>query len=149
MEKKKLHLVGWNKIIKPKEEGGLGIQQARAKNIALLAKLNWRLYHEKDSLWAKTVLHKYCSQSRRNSQDPDKLPCSSVWTAIKAGFPVFEKGVCWNVGTSSKLQFWESKWIKGGSVKELIEGPLSQSETDLSIADIFQDGEMVLGKTIL
>lgn len=52
MEKKKLHLVGWNKIIKPKDEGGLGIQQARAKNIALLAKLNWRLYHEKDSLWA-------------------------------------------------------------------------------------------------
>lgn len=44
VEKKKLHLVGWNKIIKPKEEDGLGIQQARAKNIVLLAKLNWRLY---------------------------------------------------------------------------------------------------------
>ena len=40
-EKKKLHLVGWSKVIKPKEEGGLGIQAAQAKNIALLAKLNW------------------------------------------------------------------------------------------------------------
>ena len=39
-EKKKLHLVVWNKIIQPKEEGGLGIQAARAKNVALLAKLN-------------------------------------------------------------------------------------------------------------
>jgi len=61
MEKKKLHLVGWNKIIKSKNEGGLGIQATRARNIALLAKLNWRLYQEKDALWAKVVLNKYCS----------------------------------------------------------------------------------------
>ena len=45
--KKKMHLVGWNKIIKPKEQGGLGIQSAKEKNIALLAKLNWRMYQEK------------------------------------------------------------------------------------------------------
>ena len=42
-EKRKMHLVGWEKIIRPKEEGGLGIQPARAKNVALLAKLNWRM----------------------------------------------------------------------------------------------------------
>ena len=51
-EKKKLNLVGWNKIIKPKEEGGLGIQVAREKNLALLAKLNWRMNKEKEALWA-------------------------------------------------------------------------------------------------
>ena len=39
-EKRKMNLVRWSKIIKSKEEGGLGIQAARAKNIALLAKLN-------------------------------------------------------------------------------------------------------------
>ena len=49
-DKKKLHLVGWNKIIQPKEEGGLDIQAVRAKNVVLLAKLNWRMYQEKDSL---------------------------------------------------------------------------------------------------
>lgn len=54
----KLHLVGWNKIIKSKEEGGLGIQVARVKNIALLAKLNWRLYQEKYSFWAKVIIEK-------------------------------------------------------------------------------------------
>ena len=60
-EKKRLHLVGWSKVIRPKEEGRLGIQAAQAKNIALLVKLNWRLYHEKDSMWAKVLLSKYCS----------------------------------------------------------------------------------------
>ena len=42
-EKRRLHLVVWNKIIRPKEEGGLGIQAAKIKNLALLAKLNWRM----------------------------------------------------------------------------------------------------------
>ena len=61
IEKRRMHLVGWSKIVKSKEEGCLGIQVARANNIVLLAKLNWRLYHEKDSLWAKVMLSKYCS----------------------------------------------------------------------------------------
>ena len=39
-EKRKLHLIGWSKIVRPKEDGGLEIHAAKAKNLALLAKLN-------------------------------------------------------------------------------------------------------------
>ena len=53
--KRKLHVVGWKKIIKPKNEGGLGLQSAKEKNIALLAKLNWRLHFEKESIWARVL----------------------------------------------------------------------------------------------
>ena len=38
--KKKIHLIGWNKITKAKEESGLSIQATKPKNTALLAKLN-------------------------------------------------------------------------------------------------------------
>ena len=41
--KKKIHLISWKKISKPKRKGRLGIQATREKNIASLAKLNWRL----------------------------------------------------------------------------------------------------------
>lgn len=78
-EKRKIHLAGWSKIIKSKEEGGLGIEVARGKNIALLAKLNWRMFQEKDSLWTKFILNKYCIASRRRSQDPNKLPSFPNW----------------------------------------------------------------------
>ena len=44
--RKKVHLIGWNKITKAKEEGGLSIHAAKPKNIALLAKLNWRFHTE-------------------------------------------------------------------------------------------------------
>ena len=39
LNKKKIHLVGWSKITNPKELGGLGIFQAKARNSTLLAKL--------------------------------------------------------------------------------------------------------------
>ena len=82
-EKRKMHLVGWNKIIK-----------TRAKSIALLAKLNRRMNQEKDALWSKIILRKYCSSDRRRSRDPDKLPASPNWTTIKLGFQTFVKGIC-------------------------------------------------------
>lgn len=46
-----MHSVSWKKITKTKNERGLGLQAAKKKNTALLAKLNWRFYQEKDSLW--------------------------------------------------------------------------------------------------
>lgn len=38
-------------MTKSKEEGGLGLQSARGRNIALLNKLNWRFHVEKEALW--------------------------------------------------------------------------------------------------
>ena len=38
-EHKKLHMVGWKKVTKPKCRGGLGIQEASGRNLTLAAKL--------------------------------------------------------------------------------------------------------------
>ena len=46
---RKMHWVGWQKVTKPKKEGGLGIQTVQGKNISWLAKLNWRFHIEKES----------------------------------------------------------------------------------------------------
>lgn len=135
-EKRKLHLVGWEKVIRSKEEGGLGIESARAKNLALLTKLNWRMYHEKEALWAKVLLNKYCSQTRCNSKDPDKLPSSASWKAIKAGFPFFSNGIWWRVGQDSKKNVWLDNWVRGQSLRELIEGPLTREDMKCEIADL-------------
>ena len=103
-EKEKFHLVGWGKIIKPKEVGGLGIQATREKNLALLAKLNWRIYKEKEALWANVILKKYCSVDKRRSSNPNKLPASSNWKAIKVGFQTFANGICWGVGNGTRIR---------------------------------------------
>ena len=117
-EKRKMHLVGWSKIITDKENGGLGIQAARVRNIALLAKLNWRMNQEKEALWSRVILGKYCSADRRRSRNPDKLPASPNWAAVKLGFKTFEEGICWVVGNGEKINVWTDCWVKGQSLRE-------------------------------
>ena len=134
-EKRRMHLVGWEKVIRPKEEGGLGIQSARAKNLALLAKLNWHMYHEKEALWARMLLTKYCSNAKNRSNNPDSLPSSPNWNAIKVGFPYFSKGIWWRVGNNSKKSVWMDNWICGQPLRELIEGPLTKEDLHLIIVD--------------
>lgn len=58
---------------------------------------------------------------RRRSEDPDKLPSSPNWTAIKLGFPIFSKGICWGVGNGWRKNLWTDSWIRGHSLRELVE----------------------------
>lgn len=122
--------------MKPKEEGGLGIQASKAKNIALLAKLNWRMYQDQGAPWARVLLKKYCSILRARSRDPDKLLSSPNWKAIKLGFLIFLKGVCWGVGNGSRIWVWLDSWIKCESLRKMIEGPLNQEDYMLNVEDI-------------
>ena len=64
-----MYLVGWNKIIKPKEQGGLGIQYAKEKNIALIAKLNWQMHQEKVSHGLSKKQH----QKEENMRNKERL----------------------------------------------------------------------------
>lgn len=52
---KKIHWVGWQKVTRTKEEGGLGLQEAKGRNSTLLAKLNWRLHMESEALWVQVL----------------------------------------------------------------------------------------------
>lgn len=45
------HLVRWEKVIHPTEDGGLGIRSIKDKNKALLEKWIWRYHVEESSLW--------------------------------------------------------------------------------------------------
>ena len=114
-------------------KGGLGIQEARAKNIALPSKLNWRMYHEQDALWAKVIINKYCANSRVRSRDPEKLPSSPNWKAINLGFSVFKKGIAWGIGNGAGVNLWMDNWVNGESLQAMIAiaSPLRQEELNL------------------
>ena len=111
------------------------MKSAKGKNLALLAKLNWRFHTEKDSLWAKVLKSKYCSHRRVNSRNADKLPCSGVWKAMKKGSTVFKKGMRWIPGGSSKLSFWHDNWTMSGPLRSAIQSPLLEEEEILLVKD--------------
>ena len=58
-DKKKVDLISWSNICKPKETGGLGIKNLEWQNEALGAKQVWKLYQERDRTWARILFNKY------------------------------------------------------------------------------------------
>jgi len=52
-------MVAWERLCKPKREGGLGIRSAKEMNNALLAKLGWRLLNTRDGLWVQILRKKF------------------------------------------------------------------------------------------
>ena len=58
-EAKKMHMVNWGKVAKPKAKGGLGLQEAKGRNLALVAKLCWRMENSNNAKLAEVLKKKY------------------------------------------------------------------------------------------
>ena len=63
-----LAYVAWDKMCRPKEEGGMGFKNLKAMNEVMITKLLWKLASRTDSQWAMLAKAKY-------------LPKSSLWTS--------------------------------------------------------------------
>lgn len=81
-EGKKLPLLKWNKVCKPKREGGLGIRPLKLMNAALLGKWLWRLGEDCDGLWKQILVTKH--DILRDGWDPQfpKPRHSGTWRGI-------------------------------------------------------------------
>ncbi|RVW42857.1 hypothetical protein CK203_083023 [Vitis vinifera] len=65
-EGKRDHLISWNQVCKPWEEGALGFKRISLRNKALLGKWLWRLPRESMTLWHKVILSFYRSHLNGN-----------------------------------------------------------------------------------
>lgn len=131
-EKRNMHMVKWSMVTLPKVLRGLGLHSIRDKNLALLAKLCWRLASSQDSPWAAMLAAKYLT-SKRMTEDGRKLPCSSMWSACKKGGPIYVKGLKWSVRSGESIKFWMDYWLSEGSLRSLIQGPLNRDEKKLTV----------------
>jgi hypothetical protein len=57
--KRKMHWLSWDKVTRPKSQGGTGFHDLRVFNQALLAHQAWRLLHFLDSLCAQLLKARY------------------------------------------------------------------------------------------
>lgn len=49
------HLMSWEVVCRPREEGGLGLGNMESKNVSLLGKCLWRFPLESNSLWHNLI----------------------------------------------------------------------------------------------
>lgn len=99
-EVKKMHMVSWKKITKPKARGGLGVHDAKGRNVSLAVKLCWRMDQSTNVKWAEVLRKKYQVRPNRKSKAH-----SRVWTAVLKGKEVCNKGSNWTIGNNNSLSF--------------------------------------------
>lgn len=106
---RKQHLVSWNKVCKPKGEGGLGIRLAKEMNIALLAKLGWRLLNTEDALWVKILRRKFrVGELYDSTWLTARGTWSPTWRSIVVGIrDVIVPGTRWILGDGRRVRFWK------------------------------------------
>jgi len=131
-EKRKMHMVKWSTVTLPKELGGLGLHSMKDRNLAILAKLCWRLASANGSPWADMLSTKYLTPNRI-TEEGKKLPCSSIWTACKKGGPIYVKGLKWAVRSGETINFWMDFWLHEGTLHSLIQGPLKRGEENITV----------------
>lgn len=93
-DKRKLHLVRWEDVVKPKVVGGLGMCNLEFKNWDLLAKWWWRFGDEREALWRRVIRAKYGEDIW--GWEPCRVPrrcLSGLWgNILRFGDPSFAGG---------------------------------------------------------
>ena len=91
-KEKKLHWIRWEKLMRPKGEGGLGFKDIYTFNLAMLARQGWWLVQNKESLCCRILGAKYFPGG--DVLQAVAKPCMSYsWRSILKGVQVLKKGI--------------------------------------------------------
>jgi hypothetical protein len=106
-----LSLKSWNSLCIPKALGGLGLRKMKDVNLALIAKLGWKLLTGANTLWVSQLTGKYLS-STNSFLSPSSISATSwLWKGIIKTKPLISLGACHNIHLHSSLSVWNSSWI--------------------------------------
>lgn len=107
---RKIHWLAWDKLCAPKSDGGLGLRNLYAFNLALLSKQAWRIINEPDLLVARVLKAKYFPSSSF-TETLVKPNCSNWWRSICVARDVIKRGARWRKINGSSIKIWGDPWI--------------------------------------
>lgn len=105
-EARKHHLISWETICTPKEEGGFGFRSLRLINAAYMMKLGWGLVTHKDALWAQVLRFKYGCGNLTIPTMKCATHVSHLWRGICNQWPLVDLGILWVIKSGKGVQFW-------------------------------------------
>ena len=110
-EKNNIYLINWKIVTTPKIKDGLGINNVKDTNFALLFKRMWRFLNETDPFWKRIILAKY-EQSflgdipTKGKYNSPKAP----WRSITKGNEWFLPQIKWRINNGEVISFWHGDW---------------------------------------
>jgi hypothetical protein len=114
--KKNYRLAKWSVLCRPKDQGGLGIQDLEVKNTALLGKWLFRLLTV-DGVWQTLLRRKYVG-SKALSHVFWKPGDSHFWAGLKATKKHFFSHGKILITDGSEVCFWKDKWLGTTTLRE-------------------------------
>lgn len=115
-DQRKNHLISWNTICSPKEEGGLRFRSLRMVNTAYMMKLGWELITKRDSLWVQVLRFKYKCGNLQLPMVTCGLRASHIWRGIVKCREMVQHGLSWVVQSGHVVKFWQDLWVPGAGV---------------------------------
>ena len=111
--KKRVHLVSWDKVCKPKEQGGLGFRKEREINIVWMTKLAWGIVNKPEALWVRVMRNKYRCGEETIPNIRRRSKASNAWKGIASVWPYFKQNLIWRVRDGNSVRIWKDHWILG------------------------------------
>jgi hypothetical protein len=102
---RKYHLVKWEIVCMPQDQGGLGVVDLRVMNFCLLCKWLWKL-ETTDGLWQQMIRAKYL-KNKPLSQRVSKPSDSHFWQGVLKTAGTFTRCSRRLVGNGLRTLFWE------------------------------------------
>ena len=106
--KKKYHLIRWDQIRQPKEQGGLGIIDLEIQNKCLLSKWLFKLANE-EGTWQDLVRNKYLKGKPLGS-GTKKPGISHFWAGLMEVKQTFLNLGSFVIGDGTQVRFWKDIW---------------------------------------
>lgn len=139
-DKRAIHLISWDKLQQPKQQGGIGVRFARQSNAAFLTKLGWRVLTEPDALWSRVLRYKYCKGRCDVDMFEPKTGMSNVWNGITKNARFLCEGMRVAVGNGAKTLFWDHKWVSHVPLRDLITDPIPMELTGATVEEMWEVG---------
>jgi hypothetical protein len=136
--KKGIRWLAWDKLARPKVEGGLGFRNFHAFNKSMIAKQAWKFVSEPDKLVSRVFKARYFPRTSLFDAKIGANP-SYAWRSIWNSRDVLINGCRWKIGDGRKIKVMTEPWIRGEESLWL-QSPQPQSMYDLFVNDLLLQG---------
>lgn len=131
-------LTRWDIICRPKDQGGLGIENLEVKNRCLLSKWLFRLSIETEGMWVQILRNKYLHSKTLAQVNvrPNDSPFQKGLMKVRLAFFHRTKFI---IGNGERTRFCEDSWL--GEIPLAIQYPALYNivqRKDANVATILQ-----------
>ncbi|GLJ43933.1 hypothetical protein SUGI_0915800 [Cryptomeria japonica] len=110
-------------------------------NMALGAKLAWKMYEQPKKTWCKIMTAKYLdsNDSERIFSMENLISGSPIWKFIWESINIITENLTWKIGNGRKAKFWRDSWNGDISLAEEIDDPVWTNEVEALVGPFVVD----------